>query len=146
MKKQIKPETLPETQDIPVEVKEVKNKVINKKDYPKIWDSIQVEKVMGVFPFGTKNLSKMLIFLDKVHPKQADITYFTNIENFPVARKEKETYPDYKLRQRFISALFNYRHKINNILVMQVIQESMKRVEEEKKKLETNIENDKNIK
>lgn len=141
-----KPETLPKTQDVPVEVKEVKQKIVDKKNYPKIWDKIQPELIAGHYEFGTRNVTKMLMFLEEVRPKQTDIAYYRSVDNFPAARKPKETYPVYKIRQRFIAALTKYRHKINNILVVQVIQESMKKVEENKKKLEKNIENDKNIK
>lgn len=79
-------------------------------DYMQTWDTLQPErKIDGTYFYGSRNHSKMVEFLKQTYFGRDALKHYMS---FGPARAENETYPDYKVRQRFQQALAKYKHTV----------------------------------
>ncbi len=124
-------ENIPETVQEVHEVKHHEKQAL--RNYPKIWLNIEPERVMNKYEYGSKNITKMVMFLLKVKPTQEEIDHWCNYELYPVYRKEDESYENYKIRQCFRNHLENYRKEVRAIIIQEKIREQIQKLETKQK-------------
>lgn len=100
------------------------------------WDLIAPEKIMGVYEFGSKNLTKILLFIKQGEFTREDYLYFHDL---PVVRLEDEEYENYKVRRRFCQSLQKYKHQIQKMLMVNAMEKFMKSEQEKKDSMKKEI-------
>lgn len=105
---------------------------------PKIWEEIDPSelKIANTYPFGSRNLSKMILFLRKVKLTKDQVDHWMDFKAFSPKRNENESFPDYKVRMKFQSALLHYKKEIRAFVMMYAMQELLEKNKQEKEKLE----------
>lgn len=128
--------------ELPKTVSNVEKKIqeVKRQHYSMIWDKIKPVRIINIYKYGNLHMSKMVEFLLEVKPKMSDIEYWQSIENYPLARKSKEKYEDYKIRRRFINDLQRFRKEIKSFCLLFSMQEIEAKMEEDKKSKEENLE------
>lgn len=108
-------------------------------DLPRIWNEqvpIRVNNLRSndvLYEYGSKNLTKMVMFLMRVKITKDQIEHWLDSQKYPAARNADELYDDYKLRQKFQAALIKYRKEVKSFAIMHMMQDFIEKQKEEKK-------------
>jgi len=93
------------------------------------WEEVQPKKEALGYEFGSKNKTKMLLFIKQNNFTRQDYLYFYNL---PVARLDDETYEYYVIRRKFCNALQKYKHEIQSMIMMNAMEKFMKEQKDKK--------------
>lgn len=85
-----------------------------------LWNSIAVPRFpQGGYPYGFKNYSRMVMFLQQNDFNKKDKEYYMSLPN---NRTEGEDYTYYRIRRQFCQALVKYRTSIQKIIFVKAVQ------------------------
>lgn len=113
---------------------EIIAQVIAVGDLPKSWYKVDpVELKLGNnYPFGSKNLSKMIMFLKNTKITKDQVDYWLDFNNFPASRNTNEVFEDYKIRMKFQNTLIKYRKEVRAFVMLYKMQDTMEEIEKNK--------------
>jgi hypothetical protein len=70
-----------------------------------VWASINPQKDVGRYLYGSRNLTKMILFLEQSNFGKDNLDYFMSL---PQGRQEEELYPEYRIRRTFCQQLVKF--------------------------------------
>lgn len=101
-----------------------------KKSLAEQWYETTPEYSARRYEFGTKNFSKMVLFLNAARPSLSELRVYMDMK--PARDWENgETYEEYKMRQKFQNALIKYRTFVKSFTLV----DSIKKIQEKKNEL-----------
>jgi len=95
--------------------------VIGSKEKCLLWDkTIPIKNKENRYEFGSRNMTKMLLFLKENKFTKEDYTLYKNLPNH---REENETYDYYKIRRKFCSFLLKYKNAVKSFIFLNAIED-----------------------